>query len=167
MQAKITLTLEQDEQRGTNAAMEETVKMLAELDALPTMKVVLTLECEEMIAENYRSKLRLGLKRRPIGIIAKIKTTSEEQIYMQVMPPTTPMDDLLGDGIDSVTLSTHNRSVTITAEAARNASAMLHGETTGPIRIGPDEIGYIEQAGKELRRMGGAGNENLFDEEED
>lgn len=130
MIAKITLTLEQDEQRGTNEAMEETIDLLATLDTLPITKLVLTLECEEMIAESYRQKLRLGLKRRPIGIIAKIKTTSEEQII--VVPPTTPMDkhfgDLTRDGIESVTLSSGDRSVTLTAETARNAAAMLRDD---------------------------------------
>ena len=77
MIAKITLTLEQDEDRGTNAAMEETIKLLSEIEGLPTMKVVLTLECED--------------------IIAKIATKTEEQIIRYVMPMTTPMDDLLDD----------------------------------------------------------------------
>ena len=50
MPTKIALTLEQDEQRGTNAAMEDTIKLLATLESLPMTKVVVTLECEEMIA---------------------------------------------------------------------------------------------------------------------
>lgn len=97
MSAKINLTLEQDEQRGTNAAMEDTIKLLATLESLPMTKVVVTLECEEMIAEGYRNKLRLGLKGRPIGIIAKITTKTEEQIVRYVMPMSTPMDDVLDD----------------------------------------------------------------------
>lgn len=128
MLAKINLTLEQDEQRGTNAAMEDTIKLLATLEALPMTKVVITLECEEMIAENYRNKLRIGLKARPIGIIAKITTKTEEQIVRYVMPPTTPMDSLLDDD-ESVTLSHNGRSVTLTAETARNASAMLRNSS--------------------------------------
>lgn len=123
MSAKITLTLEQDEQRGTNAAMEETIKLLATLEALPMTKVVVTLECEEMIAANYRRKLHDGLRRRPIGIIAKIRTIAEEQIITEVLRPTTPMDDVLDD--ESVTLSHNDRSVTLTAETARNADQML------------------------------------------
>lgn len=121
MVAKITLTLEQDEQRGTNAAMEETIKLLGGLEAMPAMKLVLTIECEEMIAENYRNKLRSALRRRPIGIIAKIKTTSEEQVNIEVMRPVTPMDDLLGDGVESVTLSGAGRSVTLTSETGERA----------------------------------------------
>jgi hypothetical protein len=96
MISKIVLTLEQDEQHGTNAAMEETIKLLSEIVDMPMAKLVLTLECEDVIAENYRAKLRHGLRKRPIGIIAKIKTTSEEQINIEVMRPVTPMDDLLG-----------------------------------------------------------------------
>jgi hypothetical protein len=93
--AKITLTLEQDDEMGTNAAMEETIALLGALDALPTMKLVLTLECEDIIAERYREKLRLGLKSRPIGIIAKIQTKTEESVAREVMRPTTPMDAIL------------------------------------------------------------------------
>jgi hypothetical protein len=95
MLAKIVLTLEQDEQRGTNAAMEETIKLLGTLDNVPTMKFVLTLECEDVIAESYRAKLRSVLRKRPIGIIAKFKTTSEEHINIEVVRPTTPMDSIL------------------------------------------------------------------------
>lgn len=118
MISKIVLTLEQDEERGTNEAMEETIQMLSDLDALPMMKFVVTLECEEVSAERVREKLRHGLRTRPIGIIAKIKTTSEEQVTREVMRPTTPMDDLLGE---SVTLSSGGRSVTLTAETGARA----------------------------------------------
>jgi hypothetical protein len=95
MIAKINLTLEQDEQRGTNAAMEDAIKLLGTLDAMPIVKVVLTLECEEMIANQYRAKLRTVLRKRPIGIIAKTKTTSEEQIDIERMPMVMPMDTIL------------------------------------------------------------------------
>lgn len=110
MSAKINLTLEQDEQRGTNAAMEDTIKLLATLDGLPMTKVVVTLECEEMIAEGYRNKLRLGLKGRPIGIIAKITTKTEEQIVRYVMPMSTPMDDVLDDDTKSALFSGQQKS---------------------------------------------------------
>ena len=50
MIAKITLTLEQDEQRGTNEAMRETIDRLAMIEIMPIMKVVVTLECEEVAA---------------------------------------------------------------------------------------------------------------------
>lgn len=96
MLAKINLTLEQDEQRGTNAAMEDTIKLLATLEGMPITKLVLTLECEEMIAGSYRGKLHSALRKRPIGIIAKIKTTSEEHINVEYVRKPTPMDGILG-----------------------------------------------------------------------
>lgn len=134
MLSKIVLTLEQDEERGTNEAMEETVAILATLDVMPMMKLVLTLECEEVSAERYRTILRTALHERPIGIIAKFKTTTEEEVTRVLMPPVTPMDkafgNLIGGGIDEVTLSSAGRSVTLTAETARNAHEMLD-QTTG------------------------------------
>lgn len=122
MLAKITLTLEQDEQRGTNAAMEETIQLLGAIEGLPIMKVVVTLECEEVIAENYRAKLHGELRRRPIGIIAKVKTTSEDQIA--ILPRRTPMDAVIDDA-PSVTISHNGRSVTPDAATRRNAAEML------------------------------------------
>lgn len=119
--AKITLTLEQDEEMGTNAAMEETIALLASLDTMPTMKLVLTLECADIAAERYREQLRLGLKRRPPGIKIKLTTKTEEEVTCERLPNVTPMDAML----DEVTLSHNGRSVTLTAETARNASAML------------------------------------------
>lgn len=95
MLAKITVTLEQDDQMGTNAAMDETVKLLAELDAMPMMKLVLSLECEEFIAESYRAKLRLALRRRPMGIKVKISTKTDEDVATEYVRKPTPMDDLL------------------------------------------------------------------------
>lgn len=92
MLAKIVLTLEQDEERGTNEAMEETFAILTTLDVMPMMKLVLTLECEDVAAERYRAVLRNALRERPIGIIAKFKTTTEEEVTRMVMRPVTPMD---------------------------------------------------------------------------
>ena len=129
MLAKITLTLEQDEQHGTNAAMEETIQLLGAIEGLPTMKVVVTLECEEVIAPNYRDKLHAELRRRPIGIIAKLKTTTEDQIT--IVSQRTPMDDLIGGGIESVTLSSRGRTVTLDANTRRNAEAMLRNSGGG------------------------------------
>lgn len=49
----------------------------------------------------------------------------------------TPMDDLLGDGVDSVTLSSAGRSVTLTAETGARAkewaerTQRLHGQKEG------------------------------------
>lgn len=137
MISKITLTLEQDEQMGTNAAMEETIKLLGGLDAMPAMKLVLTLECEDVIAESYRAKLRHGLRRRPIGIKVKMSTKTDEDVACEVMRPTTPMDDLLGDGVDSVTLSSASRSVTLTPDTG--ARAKEWAERTQRLHVVPSE----------------------------
>ncbi len=125
MIAKITLTLEQDEQRGTNAAMEEAITLLSMIGGLPVQKVVVTMECAEMLAPQYRATLRSELRRRPIGIIAKTRTICEEQIDIDLHPPTTPMDDILDD--DNVTLSHNGRSVTIGADSM--AADMLRNTT--------------------------------------
>jgi hypothetical protein len=95
--AKITLTLEQDEETGTNAAMEDTIKLLGTIETLPAMKLVLTLECADVIAESYRQKLRLGLKRRSPGIKIKIATKTEEEVACERLPNLTPMDRAWAD----------------------------------------------------------------------
>lgn len=94
--AKITLTLEQDEEMGTNAAMEDAIGLLAALDTMPAMKLVLTLECAEVIAESYRERLRLGLKRRMPGTKIKISTKTEEEVACERLPNVTPMDAIQG-----------------------------------------------------------------------
>lgn len=120
MIAKIVLTLEQDEERGTNEAMEETVQILATLDVMPMMKLVLTLECEEVVAERYRAMMRSALRRRPIGIVMKFKTTTEEEVMCERMPPVTPMDQLLRNG-GTVTLGREH------FDALQQAGAQLRG----------------------------------------
>lgn len=120
MLAKVVLTLEQDEERGTNEAMEETVAILAKLDVMPIEKLVLTLECEEVSAERYRAMLRTALRERPIGIVAKFKTTTEEEVTRYVLPPVTPMDQLLRNG-GTVTLGREH------FDALQQAGARLRG----------------------------------------
>lgn len=148
MIAKIVLTLEQDEERGTNEAMEETVQILATLDIMPMMKLVLTLECEEVSAERYRAMLRTALRERPIGIVAKFKTTTEEEVTRTVLATITPMDkafgNLTGNGIDSITMSGGGRSATITAKTAGEHVMDFLIEREHPV---------------------GAGDENLFDDD--
>lgn len=90
--AKITLTLEQDDQAGTDEGMARTIALLAQLGITPAQKLVLTIECEEDDADSYRDDLRHALRARPIGIIAKIKTTSEESVERERVAPVTPMD---------------------------------------------------------------------------
>jgi hypothetical protein len=90
--AKITLTLEQDEQAGTNEGMAKTIGLLTQLGIQPATKLVLTLECEEEDAETFRDDLRTVLRQRPIGIVAKIKQTTEEQVEHERVSTATPMD---------------------------------------------------------------------------
>ena len=90
--AKITLTIEQDEEGGTNEGMTRTIGLLTQLGITPARKLVLTLECEEEDAETHRDDLKLVLRARPIGINVKIKTAIEEEIERERMAPVTPMD---------------------------------------------------------------------------
>ena len=94
--AKITLTLEQDEENGTNEGMVKTIALLGTLATTPAQKIVLTIACEEDDAESYRDDLRLALRARPVGITAKLKTTSEESVERERMASTTPMDSIKG-----------------------------------------------------------------------
>ena len=90
--AKITVTLEQDDEGGTNEGMARTIGLLAQLGIQPTQKLVLTLECEEEDAEMHRDDLKLALRARPVGINVKIKTAIEEEVERERMVPVTPMD---------------------------------------------------------------------------
>jgi len=90
--AKITLTIEQDDEGGTNEGMARTIGLLTTLGIQPTQKLVLTLECEEDDAETYRDDIKLALRARPVGINVKIKTAIEEDVERERMAPVTPMD---------------------------------------------------------------------------
>lgn len=90
--AKITLTLEQDSENGTNEAMARTIGLLGQLGITPAQKLVLTIECDEDDADMYRDDLRLALRTRPVGILAKIKVTAEESVERERLAATTPMD---------------------------------------------------------------------------
>ena len=72
--------------------MARTIALLATLGITSAQKLVLTLECDEDDADTYREDLRLALRSRPVGILAKIKTTSEESVERERVAPVTPMD---------------------------------------------------------------------------
>jgi hypothetical protein len=90
--AKITITLEQDDEAGTDEGMAQTIALLASLGITPATKLVLTLECEEEDAETHRDDLRVTLRGRPVGINVKIKTAIEEEVARERLIPVTPMD---------------------------------------------------------------------------
>lgn len=94
--SKLTLTLEQDDEVGTDEGMVRTIGLLSELGITPATKLVLTLECEEEDSETYRDDLKLALRRRPIGIKATIKTETKEEAERERLVPVTPMDTILG-----------------------------------------------------------------------
>lgn len=90
--AKITVSIEPDENEGTDEGMAQTLALLASLGVMPTRKVIITLECEEEDAASYREDIKQTLRRRPVGIIAKIKTTVEDDVAREKMAAVTPMD---------------------------------------------------------------------------
>lgn len=94
--SKLTLTLEQDDEAGTDEGMARTIGLLSELGITPATKLVLTLECEEEDSATYRDDLKAALRRRPIGIEATIRTETKEKAERDRIPPVTPMDNILG-----------------------------------------------------------------------
>lgn len=90
--AKITLTLEQDDQHGTDDGMAETIALLASLGVTPASKLTIVLECEEEDAEMWRGDLRATLRRRPVGIKSTIKVETKEEVSHEHMSVVTPMD---------------------------------------------------------------------------
>lgn len=92
MSAKITLTLAKDK-NGTDEAMAETLALLAATDGgLPLAKLTITIECENEDADTYAADLKRAMSRRPVGIDAKVKVTTEEGIDRQRLTSVTPMD---------------------------------------------------------------------------
>lgn len=90
--AKITLTLEQDDEAGTDEGMAQTIALLSSIGIVPATKLVLSLECEEEDADTYRDDIKAALRSRPIGIVVKLKTTVEEAVERERLAPVTPMD---------------------------------------------------------------------------
>lgn len=92
MTAKITLTLSKDK-HGTDEAMAETLALLAGTDGgLPLAKLNITIECENEDAESYADDIKRTMARRPVGIDAKVKVTTEEGIERAKLASVTPMD---------------------------------------------------------------------------
>jgi hypothetical protein len=92
MTAKITLTLEQDDEYGTDEAMAQTIALLTGGSVLPIGKLVITIACENEDAESYAEDVKLAMARRPAGIEAKVKVTTEEGIERARLATVTPMD---------------------------------------------------------------------------
>lgn len=92
MPTKITLTLKQDEDTGSNQAMAETIALLGALAQAPTRKLTLVLECEDEDADEHRDELRALLAGRPVGIEVELKTESKETVERGRLQRVTPMD---------------------------------------------------------------------------
>lgn len=92
MTTKITLTLTQDDNTGSDAAMAETIGLLTAIGVVPTQKVVLTVECENEDAESYADDMDAALSGRPMGIEVTIKTTTERHVERRKLTTVTPMD---------------------------------------------------------------------------
>lgn len=92
MATKITLTLSQDENQGTDEAMAETVALLASLGVVPLAKVTLALECSDDEAEALADEIDAVLSGRPMGIEATLKTQHEHRIERRKVAGASPMD---------------------------------------------------------------------------
>lgn len=92
MTAKITLTLEQNDDHGTDEAMAQTLALLTGGAILPIGKIAITIECENEDAESHAEDVKLAMARRPAGIEAKVKVTTEEGIERAKLASVTPMD---------------------------------------------------------------------------
>lgn len=92
MATKITLTLTQDDENGSDEAMIQSVELLTHVCVMPLTKVVITLECENDDAEGFVDDLDAAMSGRPIGIDAVIKTTKEQRVERRKLATVTPMD---------------------------------------------------------------------------
>lgn len=91
--SKIQLTLTQDDENGSDAAMAVTIELLTQIGIVPIGKIVLTIECENEDADSYVDDLDAAMSGRPVGIEAVIKTTTERRVERQKKLATvTPMD---------------------------------------------------------------------------
>lgn len=133
MTSKITVTLKVDDEVPATIAgknMEQTLALLSKLTGAPLRGLTLTFECaDEDTATEWRDELRVMLTGRPLGVEAKLMLKTDELVKARRMVKVTPMDRIAGFsepyGVESVTLSSGERSVTLTPESARNAEWML------------------------------------------
>lgn len=125
MATKITVTLNPVDWRVPQEHMDQAVAMLGKLENVPTQKIVLTVTCEDEDADSYTDDIEAVLRTRPAGIDAVMQRVSKYHVEHRKLPAVTPMDTLLGDGIEAVTLTHGDKSATLTAETARNAARML------------------------------------------
>lgn len=134
MATKITITLKQDG-HGSAQAMAETLALISTLTDAPTERITMVLECLDEQAGEWWNELRVRLSGRPAGIDVEVKRETKESVYRNRMVNVTPMDKIQGfadrHGVSDVTLSSGNRSVTLTSETARNAAEMLRRSAAG------------------------------------
>ena len=125
--SKLTLTLEHVDPKHPNSmAMAQTIGLLAQLIDLPSGGMKLTINCEAEDMEGYADELRAVLSRRPVGIRVMIEKQNKEEVERSTMASVTPMDKVWNDEpLESVTMSSRGRSVTLDANMRRNAEEML------------------------------------------
>ena len=140
MATKIALTITPDtEYLGPDeidAAMLRTITTLQRLGAIPLRKLALSIECKDEDADDLEDTIDAALSARPVGIEVVLKTTKERHVSRDTaLPRVTPMDTITGfaerRGVSEVTLSSGDKSVTLTSQTARNAAAMLRDEPVG------------------------------------
>lgn len=121
---QIAIAPEQDYLDGSEAdlAMTQTIRALLQAGVIPFRKISLVVEVANEDAEGHEETIEDALIARPSGIVVTMKSTRERSIGVEKKSLSTPM---FGGGVDSVTLSSANQSVTLTAEAARKAMNLL------------------------------------------
>jgi hypothetical protein len=96
MAAKIVVTLSPDldviAPDQAVKAMAESIALLSTVQDVPARKFVLTIECQFTEADGIRDDIHAALSRRPIGIEATTKTTTEEHVERKKAAVVTPMD---------------------------------------------------------------------------
>jgi hypothetical protein len=99
MTTKITITIERDaEAGGTPQGVHETAKLLEHLQPqLPIAKTVVSIECEDKDAQSWRDDVVTLLSARPVGIVVKVKRTTDEEVDRLTMQRITPLDVALRD----------------------------------------------------------------------
>jgi hypothetical protein len=99
MATKLTVTIAQDPDDGTDLAMRETVEALTLLGVVPMTKVVLTMEVLDERALLMKEKIKETLRYRPVGIEVTIKAESKEDVERRRLPSVTPMDQSRWDEV--------------------------------------------------------------------
>lgn len=132
IQLTITPNTEVLDPTRIDAAMARTIGTLQRLGIVPLRKIVLNVECQDEIAGELEDTIDAALSARPVGIKVVMEKKSKRHVSRDTLAPVTPMDEALR--VSEVTLSSGERSVTMTSETARNAVRMARNAVVGSDR---------------------------------